>query len=128
MSGWRLTSGLHATHSDRPVEQVGVVRVGQYDHKQAMNDFPAITIVVAALFSLMAFRAFRSASTMDYLLGATQCVGLLLLLSNYREFASYLLLLTAVAYLVSQVLTGARPLSRLLPLAGAAAVVLSLLR
>ena len=94
-----------------------------------MNDFPAIIMVVAALFSLMAFRAFRSASTMDYLLGATQCVGLLLLLlNNYRELASYLLLITALAYLVSQVMTGARSLSRLLPLAGAAAIVMSLLR
>ena len=92
-----------------------------------MNDFPAIYIVVTALFSLMVFRAFRSASTMDYLLGATQCVGLLLLLSNYRQFASYLLLITASAYLLSQMVTGAKPISRLLPLAGAAAIILSLL-
>ena len=93
-----------------------------------MNDFPLIYIVVAALFSLMAFRAFRSASTMDYLLCATQCVGLLLLLSNYPQFASYLLLITAFAYLLSQIMTGAKPISRLLPLAGAASIVLSLLR
>jgi hypothetical protein len=93
-----------------------------------MNDFPAIYIVVTALFSLMAFRAFRSASTLDYLLGATQCVGLLLLLSSYRQFASYLLLLTALAYLLSQIVTGARPVSRLLPIVGAAAIALSLLR
>ena len=76
----------------------------------------------------MAFRAFRSASTMDYLLGATQCVGLLLLVSNYRQFASYLLLITALAYLLSQIMTGAKPISRLLPLAGAVTIVLSLLR
>jgi len=93
-----------------------------------MNDFPAIFIVVAVLFSLMAFRAIRSASTMDYLLGATQCVGLLLLQSNYRQFALYLLLITALAYLLSQIVTGAKPISRLLPLAGAASIVLSLLR
>ncbi len=92
-----------------------------------MSDFPAIYIVVTGLFSLMAFRAFRSASTMDYLLGATQCVGLLLLLSDYRQFASYLLLITAFAYLLSQIVTGAKPASRLLPLAGAATIVLSLL-
>lgn len=92
-----------------------------------MNDFSAICIVVTALFSLMAFRAFRSASSMDYLLGTTQCVGLLLL-SNHRQLASYLLLITALAYLVSQIMTGAKPVSRLLPLAGAAAIVLSLLR
>ena len=92
-----------------------------------MNDFSVIFIVVAALFSLMAFRAIRSASTMDYLLGATQCVGLLLLLSNYYQLASYLLLITALAYLLSQIVTGAKPISRLLPLAGAASIVLFLL-
>ena len=91
-----------------------------------MNDFPVIYIVIAVLFSLMAFRAFRSATTMDYVLCATQCVGLLLLLSNYRQVASYLLLITALAYLLSQIVTGARPVSRLLPIVGAAAIVLSL--
>jgi hypothetical protein len=40
--------------------------------------------------------------------------------------ALYLLLITAFAYLLSQILTGAKPISRLLPLAGAAAIVLSL--
>jgi hypothetical protein len=93
-----------------------------------MNDFPAIYIVVAALFSLMAFRAFRSASTMDFLLGVAQCVGLLLLLSKYRQFALSLLLITALAYLLSQIVTGARPISRLLPIVGAAIIVLTLLR
>lgn len=93
-----------------------------------MNDFPVIYIVVVALFSLMAFRAFRSGSTVDYLLCATQCVGLLLLLSHYRQFALYLLLITALAYLLSQIMTGARPVSRLLPIVGTAAIVLSLLR
>lgn len=93
-----------------------------------MNDFPVIYIVVAALFSLMAFRAFRSASALDYLLGTTQCIGLVLLLSNYRQFALYFLLITALAYLLSQIMTGARPISRLLPIAGVGAVVLSLLR
>ncbi len=90
-----------------------------------MTDLPVIYIVVAVLFSLMAFRAFRSASTLDYLLAATQCVGLLLLLTNYRLFALYLLLVTAAAYLLSQIMTGARPVSRLLPIVGAAAIVLS---
>jgi hypothetical protein len=93
-----------------------------------MNDFPAIYILVAALFSLMAFRAFRSASTIDYLLCGTQCIGLLLLLSHYRQFASYLLLITALAYLLSQMVTGAKPISRLLPIVGFATIVLSLLR
>jgi hypothetical protein len=36
-------------------------------------------------------------------------------------------LVTACAYLLSQILTGARLVSRLLPLAGAAAIALSLL-
>jgi hypothetical protein len=76
----------------------------------------------------MAFRAFRSASTMDFLLGVAQSVGLLLLLSNYRQFALSLLLITALAYLLSQIVTGARPISRLLPIVGAAIIVLTLLR
>jgi hypothetical protein len=76
----------------------------------------------------MAFRAFRSGSAVDYLLCATQLVGVLLMLfSDFRQFASWLLLASAFAYLVSQMLTGARLVSRLLPLAGAAAVALSLL-
>ena len=91
-----------------------------------MKEFSAIYIVIAVLFSLMAFRALRSASAMDYVLATTQCVGLLLLLSNYRQIALYLLLITALAYLVSQILTGARPISRLLPLAGATALVVAL--
>ena len=91
-----------------------------------MNDFAPITIVVTALFAMMALRAFLSASAMDYLLGVTQCFGLLLLLSNYYQVASYLLLFTALAYLLSQIVTGARPISRLLPLAGAASIILSL--
>ncbi len=91
-----------------------------------MKEFSAIYIVIAVLFSLMAFRAFRSASATDYVLATTQCVGLLLLLSNYRQIALYLLLITALAYLVSQILTEARPISRLLPLAGATALVVAL--
>ena len=58
----------------------------------------------------------------------SQGVGLLLLLSNYFQAASYLLLITALAYLLSQIVTGARPISRLLPLAGAASIILSLVR
>ena len=91
-----------------------------------MKELPIIYIVIAVLFSLMALRACRSASAIDYVLAATQCIGLLLLLSNYRQIALYLLLITALAYLVSQILTGARPISRLLPLAGATALVVAL--
>ena len=96
-----------------------------------MSDFPflhlLLVVLIAALFLLMAVRAFRSASTLDYLLGAAQCGGLLMLLSNYRQYALYFLLLTAAAYLLSQIMTGARPVSRLLPIAGAAVIVLFLL-
>lgn len=87
----------------------------------------ALLFAIAALFLLMALRALRSGSASDYLLAATQCAGVLLLLGPFREAASWLLLLTACAYLVSQVLTGARKISHLLPLAGAAMVVLYLL-
>lgn len=83
---------------------------------------------IATLFALMAFRAFRSGSTTDRLLGTIQCLGVLLLLTPYRHLALYLLLLTAFAYLVSQLLTGARKISCLLPLAGAAAIAASLLQ
>lgn len=92
-----------------------------------MTDFPPVFIVVVALFALMAVRAVRSGSVLDYLLAATQCIGLVLLFSAYREIACYLLLFTAFAYLVSQVLTGARLVSRLLPLAGAATILVALL-
>jgi thiosulfate reductase cytochrome b subunit len=92
-----------------------------------MSAFPVVSLVVAALFSLMAFRAFRSGSALDYVLGAVQCIGVLLLFTVYHEFASYLLLLTAFAYLLSQVLTGARRISRLLPVVGAATILLDLI-
>lgn len=91
-----------------------------------MSDFPVIDVLIAMFFSLMAFRAFRSGSATDYLLGGAQCVGLLLLLSSYHLFACYLLLVTAMVYLLSQIRTGARIISRLLPVAGAATIVLSI--
>lgn len=85
-----------------------------------------LEIVITLLFAVMAFRAIRSGSTTDYGLAATQCVGLVLLWSAFHDVARYLLLLTAAAYLASQILTGARVISRVLPLAGAVAIVLSL--
>ena len=54
-------------------------------------------------------------------------MGLVLLLGSYRQFGLYLLLITALAYLISQIVTGARLISRALPLAGAAMIVLALL-
>jgi hypothetical protein len=92
-----------------------------------MTALGAAYMMVAALFSLMAFRAFRSASTSDYCLGALQCFGLLLLLSQYQQWALCILLISAGVYLISQILTGARVISRLLPLVGALAVLLALL-
>lgn len=92
-----------------------------------MNTYTAMLLVIVALFALMAYRAFRSGTTTDYLLGAAQCVGLLFLLTNYRQPGLYLLLITALAYLLSQFLTGARPISRLLPVVGAFAIVLYLM-
>ena len=91
-----------------------------------MIDPTLVDAVIAGLFALMALRAVRSGSAVDYLLAAVQCLGIALLFSRYREPGLYLLLLTAAAYLASQVLTGARRLSRALPLAGAAAIVVAL--
>jgi hypothetical protein len=76
----------------------------------------------------MAARAFRSGSRADYALGATQCLGVLALPGPLRYWALLLLLASAVGYLASQILTGARTISRLLPIAGAAAVVAALLQ
>jgi hypothetical protein len=86
-----------------------------------------VTLLVALLFALMAVRAFLSGSVADYLLAGVQGIGVLLLFSDYRGVASWLLLASAAAYLLSQILTGARPLSRLLPLAGGVMVVILLL-
>ena len=97
--------------------------------EQLGNEMERILIlntVIAIPFLLMAYRAFRSGSATDYLLCATQCVGLLLLLSEYRQLALYLLLLSAIAYLISQIMTGARPISRLLPIVGVLSVLPSL--
>ncbi len=86
----------------------------------------AIRVAIAALFLLMAARAVSSGSATDYLIAASLIVGLLLLLTPLHAVGLYLLLPGAGAYLLSQVLTGARPVSRLLPVAGAALVALAL--
>ena len=89
-----------------------------------MNIFELAYVAILVLFSLMALRAFRSGSATDYLLCGVQFIGLLAMLSNYRQIGAYLLLITALAYLASQVVTGARPISRSLPIAGALVTVL----
>ena len=91
-----------------------------------MGSFAIIPAVIAAVFLVTAFRALRSGSIFDYLLAASQIAGVLLLFSSYEQAALNLLMLTAIAYLSSQVATGARPISRLLPVAGAAAIVLAI--
>ena len=85
-----------------------------------------LMITIAAVFLLMAYRAIRSGSRLDNLLAATQILGVIALLTPYRVFALYLLLATAAAYLASQLMTGARRLSRLLPVGAAALILLSL--
>ncbi len=92
-----------------------------------MNELSWLYAPVIALFGLMAFRAFRSGSGTDLLLAGAQCVALLALITPYKVLGLYSLLVTAVLYLVSQVLTGARRISYLLPVAGFVAVLLTLL-
>lgn len=92
-----------------------------------MNEILVFNVVAVALFSLMALRAFSSGSATDYLLGGAQCAGLVLLLTDYSQIACYFLLFTACLYLLSQIMTQARLASRLLPIAGAASIVLLLL-
>ena len=89
-----------------------------------MNILEFAYVAILVLFSLMALRAFRSGGATDYLLCGAQFIGLLAMLGNYRQIGSYLLLITALAYLASQVVTGARPISRSLPIAGALVTVL----
>lgn len=89
-----------------------------------MNIFDFTYVAILILFSLMALRAFRSGSATDYLLCGAQFIGLLAMLGSYRQIGAYLLLITALAYLASQVVTGARPISRSLPIAGALVSVL----
>ncbi len=92
-----------------------------------MNELSWLDAPVIALFGLMAARAFLSGSRTDLLLGSTQLAALVLLFSAYKTIGLYLLLLTAVLYLISQVLTGARRVSYLLPIVGFAAAVAALL-
>ncbi len=91
-----------------------------------MDSFTVTQAAIATLFLLMALRAARSGSVPDYLLAAAQLVGVLMLFSSHVKIALYLLLITAIAYLISQITTGARPISRILPVAGAAAVLLAI--
>jgi hypothetical protein len=74
---------------------------------------------VALLFAVMAVRAFQSATLVDRALAVLLVVGVILLFAAPKTVAVYWLLACAAAYLVSQISTGARPVSRALPLLGA---------
>ena len=84
-----------------------------------------LTVCIVALNAVMAVRAFQSGTTADRLLGAVLIVGLILLFTIPVLFSAYWLIAGAGAYLVSQVMTSARLLSRGLPIvAGTLAGVL----
>ena len=89
-----------------------------------MNLFEFAYVAILILFSLMALRAFRSGSATDYPLCGAQFTGLLAMLGDYRQIGAYLLLITALAYLASQLVTGAWPISRALPIVGTLVCVL----
>ena len=91
-----------------------------------MTLFELAHVAIFILFGLMAARAFRSGTATDYLLGGVQCPGLLSMLGDYRQIGAWLLMVTSVAYLASQVMTGARPISRALPIVAALVIALYL--
>lgn len=84
----------------------------------------AVKIGITGLFSLMGVRAFQSGTGMDRLLGAFLLAGLLMLFLAAEMVAVGWLLLGAAWYLVSQVLTSARLVSRALPVLAGALVAL----
>jgi hypothetical protein len=69
-----------------------------------------------ALNGMMAVRAFQSGTKADRLLGAVLLIGLILMFTVPEQWAAYWLIACAGAYLISQVMTSARPLSRGLPI------------
>ncbi|MFT6275314.1 MAG: hypothetical protein ACJAZ0_001408 [Halioglobus sp.] len=84
-----------------------------------------LKLCIVVLNAVMAFRAFQSGTLTDRLLGAVLVIGLILFFTIPTSFSACWLMACAGVYLVSQVMTSARPLSRGLPiLAGALAGVL----
>ena len=84
-----------------------------------------VKVCVVVLYALMAVRAFQSGEKTDRLLAAVLVIGLILLFTIPITLATYWLIACAGAYLISQILTSARVLSRGLPiLAGALVWVL----
>lgn len=84
-----------------------------------------LKLCIVALNAVMAVRAFQAGTITDRLLGAVLITGLVLLFTTPVSFAACWLIACAGAYLISQILTSARLLSRGLPvLAGLLAGVL----
>ncbi len=82
-----------------------------------------LKVCVTSLYLLMAVRAFQSGTTIDRLLGVYLLAGLVMLFTLAKSIATACLLAGAAAYLVSQVLTSARWVSRALPLLAAVLTV-----
>lgn len=95
------------------------VAVCKCSYRKSARSYRMLTTILLAttfaLYALMALRALQSASFWDRVLAAALVVGLALLVVLPGPVASAWLLGCALAYLVSQVNTGARPLSRALP-------------
>lgn len=84
----------------------------------------AVKTCITGLFALMGLRAFQGGTGMDRLLGVFLLAGLLMLFLAPEMVAVGWLLLGAAWYLVSQVLTSARLVSRTLPILAGAFVAL----
>ena len=79
----------------------------------------ALTVLqgcVVLLYAVMAARAFQSGTTADRLLGVVLLVGLILIFTVPTPVAAWWLIACAGAYLISQIMTSARMLSRGLPM------------
>ncbi|MFT6050550.1 MAG: hypothetical protein ACJAZ0_001786 [Halioglobus sp.] len=74
-----------------------------------------LKLCIGALNTIMALRAFQSGTVKDHLLGPVLIIGLILFFTISTSFSAYWLMACAGAYLVSQIITSARPLSRDLP-------------
>lgn len=83
-----------------------------------------IKACITGLYALMGVRAFQSGTGMDRLLGVFLLGGLLMLFLAPEPVAVGGLLLGAVWYLTSQILTSARMVSRALPIVAGMLVAL----
>ena len=85
--------------------------------------FPLTWILLLPLLLLMAWRAFRSGTAADRILGIFLAASVLLCLLAPPVASICAVLLVSAWYLASQIVTGARPLSRVLPLLAAGLAV-----